>query len=71
MITKLAPHKSQDLYVIRTPFLYVEVQADRQLVLSGVRWVTLVNTGGGLKLYLKKVELVNCDAALPAIELFP
>ncbi|HVC02527.1 MAG TPA: aromatic-ring-hydroxylating dioxygenase subunit beta [Steroidobacteraceae bacterium] len=58
-------------YVLRTPFLYLETQADAQLVLAGVSWLHLRSVEGRLKIRLKKVELVNCDAALPSIELFP
>lgn len=63
--------EAQGLYVLRTPFLYVEAQADAQLLLAGVGWLHLVRAGAQLKIRLKKVELVNCDAALPSIELFP
>lgn len=59
------------MYVLRTPFIYVEAQADDQLLLAGVSWLHLVRRGGRLRIRLKKVELVNCDAALPSIELFP
>lgn len=59
------------LYVLRSPFVYVETKADAQLVLAGVSWLHLVRAESGLKIRLKKVELVNCDAALPSIELFP
>ncbi len=58
-------------YLLRTPFVYVEAQADQQLVLAGVSSLHLVRAESRLKIRLKKVELVNCDAALPSIELFP
>jgi 3-phenylpropionate/cinnamic acid dioxygenase small subunit len=56
-------------YVMRTPFLYVETQLDEQLVLAGVCWHELVGLEGALRIRLKKTELVNCDAALPSIQL--
>lgn len=58
-------------YVVRTPFLYVESQRDRQDVYAGVAWHHLVVADGALKMRMKKVELLNCDATLPSIQLFP
>lgn len=58
-------------WVMRTPFTYVESQRDTQLLLAGVGWLHLVRLEGQLRIRLKKVELVNCDAALPSIQLFP
>jgi len=57
-------------YVLRTPFMYCETQLDRQLVLAGVTYhhLRLVD-GRALRMGLKKIELVNCDAALPSIQL--
>jgi 3-phenylpropionate/cinnamic acid dioxygenase small subunit len=59
-----------DRYVMRTPFIYVESQLDRQVVLAGVSWHHLVCVEGALRIRLKKIELLNCDAALPSIQLF-
>ncbi len=58
-------------YTLRTPFVYVESQLDTQLVLAGVVGHRLAVRDGALRIELKKVELVNCDAALPSIQLFP
>jgi 3-phenylpropionate/cinnamic acid dioxygenase small subunit len=58
-------------WVMRTPFTYVESQLDTQLLLAGVSWLHVVRLDGRLRIRLKKVELVNCDAALPSIQLFP
>ena len=58
-------------WVLRTPFIYVESQLDTQVVLAAVSWHHVVEIDGRLRLRLKKVELVNCDAALPSIQLFP
>lgn len=55
--------------VIRTPFLYVESQLDRQLLLAGVAYHHLVCERGEWKIQMKKVELLNRDAALPSIQL--
>jgi 3-phenylpropionate/cinnamic acid dioxygenase small subunit len=56
-------------YVMRTPFVYFESQLDRQLLLGGVMFHHLVQAGDSLRIRLKKVELVNCEAALPSIQL--
>ncbi|MEP7247386.1 MAG: aromatic-ring-hydroxylating dioxygenase subunit beta [Gammaproteobacteria bacterium] len=58
-------------YVTRTPFVYVESQLDEQIVLAGVVFHHLVATDAGLRIRLKKAEIVNCDSALPSIQLFP
>ncbi len=57
--------------VTRTPFLYVESQLDRQLVLAAVAYHHLVSQSGEWKIRMKKIELLNREAALPSIELFP
>jgi len=57
-------------YVLRTPFMYAESQLDRQLILAGVSWHHLVLIDGALRIRLKKIDLLNCDAALPSIQLF-
>ena len=61
----------ENLHILRTPFLYMETQLDNQIILAGVVLHHLTEEGGGLRIRLKKVELVNCDAALPSIQLFP
>jgi 3-phenylpropionate/cinnamic acid dioxygenase small subunit len=57
--------------VTRTAFLYVESQRDRQEVYAGIAWHHLVRIDGRLTIKLKKVELLNCGAALPSLQLFP
>lgn len=57
-------------FILRTPFMYVETQLDRQLVLAGVAWHHLTSIDGSLRIDMKKIELLNCDAALPSIQLF-
>ena len=61
-------HAEQRL-IVRTSFLYVETQLDRQLMLAAVAYHHLVEVDGRLRIRLKKVELLNCDAALPSIQL--
>jgi 3-phenylpropionate/cinnamic acid dioxygenase small subunit len=58
-------------YTTRTPFTYTEAKLDQQITLAGVVWHHLVADESNCKIRLKKVELVNCDAALPSIQLFP
>jgi 3-phenylpropionate/cinnamic acid dioxygenase small subunit len=57
-------------YVLRTPFHYTESQADEQNFFVGTFFHHLSVAGGALRMSLKRVDLLNCDAALPAIQLF-
>ena len=56
-------------FQMRTPFMYVETQLDTQIVLAGVAYHHLTSINGALRIRMKKIELVNCDAALPSIQL--
>lgn len=57
-------------YTVRTAFHYIETRLDEQALYAG--WTThqLVLHDGALRIRLKKVELVNCDAAFGNIQLF-
>ncbi len=57
-------------YVVRSAFHYVETRQDQQALYAG--WAThhLVARDGVLRIKLKKVQLVNCDAAFENIQLF-
>jgi len=55
--------------VLRTPFVYVESQLDRQLVLAGVVHHHLLRWEDRWRIQMKKIELLNREAALPSIEL--
>ncbi|MEZ5650291.1 MAG: aromatic-ring-hydroxylating dioxygenase subunit beta [Burkholderiaceae bacterium] len=57
--------------VTRTPFLYLETQRDSQLLLGATAWHHIVQTDAGLRMRLKKVDLVNPDAGFGSIQLFP
>lgn len=57
-------------FVVRTPFHYTESQGDHIEYLVGVAWHHLSVIGDGLKMTLKRVDIINSDAALPAIQLF-
>jgi Ring hydroxylating beta subunit len=56
-------------FLMRTPFMYVETQLDTQILLAGVAYHHLTSVDGTLRIRMKKIELLNCDAALPSIQL--
>jgi 3-phenylpropionate/cinnamic acid dioxygenase small subunit len=60
----------EKLYVTWTPMHYVEVRADKQTLYAA--WAThhLTLVEGALKIRLKRVDLVNCDAPFGSIQLF-
>ncbi|MEM7281661.1 MAG: aromatic-ring-hydroxylating dioxygenase subunit beta [Pseudomonadota bacterium] len=62
--------ESNEGLVLRTPFFYMESKLDQQFALSGVCFHTLVRYNGSWHIRQKKIELLNCDAALPSIEMF-
>ncbi len=57
-------------WVTRTPFVYLETRGDDQQVYGGVAFHTLVLVDGRLRIRLKRINLVNCDAALPSVQMF-
>ena len=57
-------------FVLRTPFHYTEAQGDEIQTFVGTAVHHLVRDGGALRLRLKRVDLLNGDAALPAVQLF-
>lgn len=61
--------RAADEVVMRTPFMYIESQLDTQIVLAGVAYHHLTCIDGALRIRMKKIELLNCDAALPSIQL--
>ena len=54
----------------RTPFHYAEARGDAMLLLAGVARHELIIVDGAPRIRLKRIDLVNCDAALPSIQLF-
>jgi 3-phenylpropionate/cinnamic acid dioxygenase small subunit len=60
----------EPLYVTWTPMHYVETRADQQTLFAA--WAThhLTVVDGAIKIRLKRVDLVNCDAAFGSIQLF-
>jgi 3-phenylpropionate/cinnamic acid dioxygenase small subunit len=55
---------------LRTQFIYTEAQGDTTQSFAGTVFHTLVAPEGVLRMRLKRVVLINCDAALPSIQLF-
>ena len=58
------------VYLTRTAFHYVETRKDEQTLFAGWATHTLVGEAGALRIRLKRVDLINCDAALGSIQLF-
>jgi 3-phenylpropionate/cinnamic acid dioxygenase small subunit len=57
-------------FVVRTEFHYTESQGDELQFYVGTFFHHLTTQDGGLRMTLKRVDLLNCDAALPAVQLF-
>ena len=57
-------------FLTRTPFLYTETRGDDSQRYAATAWHTLVQSNQGLKIRLKRVDILNADAALPSIQLF-
>jgi len=58
-------------YLMRTSELYVETQGATKAVYAAVVRHTLSVIDGTLRIRLKRVDLLDCDAPLPSIQLFP
>ena len=61
---------SANRYVLRTEFHYTESQGDELQFYVGTFFHHLTVQDGALRMTLKRVNLLNCDAALPAVQLF-
>jgi 3-phenylpropionate/cinnamic acid dioxygenase small subunit len=57
-------------FVTRTEFHYSEARGDEMLLLVGTAFHHLRVEQGELRFTLKRVNLLNCDAALPSVQLF-
>lgn len=57
-------------YLVRTEFHYTESQGDELQILVGHALHHLTVRDGALRMTLKRVNLLNPDAALPAVQLF-
>lgn len=58
------------VYTCRTAFHYLEARRDEQTLYAGWATHTLVRQDEALRMRLKRVDLVNCDAAFGSIQLF-
>ena len=56
--------------ILRTPFIYVEARGEQQLMLSGRYRHELVLAPEGLRIRQKRIDLLNAERALPAVQLF-
>lgn len=52
---------------VRSKFMIVEYRREEQRIFAGTYWHTLVTTGGGIRIALKRVDLVNCDAPMDGL----
>jgi 3-phenylpropionate/cinnamic acid dioxygenase small subunit len=57
-------------FVVRTAFHYTESQGDELQFYVGTFFHHLTVHEGALRITQKRVNLLNCDAALPAVQLF-
>jgi 3-phenylpropionate/cinnamic acid dioxygenase small subunit len=57
-------------YLTRTAFIYTETRGDESQRYAATAWHTLAWTQERLRIRLKRVDILNCDAALPSIQLF-
>ena len=58
-------------YLVRTAYVYLEARGDDQQVYGCTARHTLTVEQGSLRIRLKRVNLLNCEAGLPSIQLFP
>src|SRR6185437_13433187 len=52
---------------VRSKFLMVEYRREQQRLFAGTAFHRLVMADGGIRIAWKRVDLVNCDAALDGI----
>jgi len=57
-------------YTVRTAMHYVESRQDQQDFYAAWAIHDLSEIGGSLRIRMKRVDLLNCDAALGSIQLF-
>ena len=61
---------ARNAFVVRSEFHYTEAQGDELQFFVGTCLHHLRLQDGALRMSLKRVNLLNCDAALPAVQLF-
>jgi 3-phenylpropionate/cinnamic acid dioxygenase small subunit len=52
---------------VRSKFMIVEYRREEQRIFAGTYRHTLVATGGDIRIALKRVDLVNCDAPMDGL----
>ena len=57
-------------YLTRTQMIYTETRGDESQRYAATAWHTLVRKDQKLLIKLKRVDILNSDAALPSIQLF-
>lgn len=57
-------------YRVRTEYMYTEIRADDKFVTAGTMYYDLRVVDGALKIVLKRVDMLDCEAPLPSIQLF-
>jgi len=62
--------KADGGFMVRTPFMYTETRGDESQRYAATAWHTLVWSQDRLRIKLKRVDILNCDAMLPSIQLF-
>ena len=63
--------ESQKELKTRTAFIYTETRGEESQRYAGTAWHNFVWKKNQLRIKLKRVDLLNCDAMLPSIQLFP
>ena len=58
------------MHVVRTAFLYAEVRGDEQQMHAGTAMHRLREDAEGLRIVLKRVDLLSSGMALPSLQLF-
>lgn len=66
----LSRDEASGQYVVRCAWHYVEQREEMQTLYAGWSSFHLVQVDGALRMRLKRVDLLNCDAALGSIQLF-
>ena len=55
---------------VRSKFVMIEYRRESQRLFAGTAFHRLVQGDGGIRIASKRVDLVNCDAMLPNLEVF-
>jgi 3-phenylpropionate/cinnamic acid dioxygenase small subunit len=63
-------HADDAFATLVTPFVYVEAQGERELMLAGRARHRFVRTAAGWKIREKRVDLLGAARPLPAVQLF-